>query len=359
VERQQQIRKLNILDIMKTHQKGFIIPFVIVLVAIVAAGSGVYYFNKNKPRVKDNPSISTLPVTTSDDFTTYDSEAGFSISYPKAWKAEAIKAEGVTYGGVKLVSSKQANTLEQMLTIKTSVAATPMTFQEMRNTIKKSYEVGNTYSPIKMTADKDIKIDGIDAYEAIYTETIKDVSTKNIKVISLAVPTAVQKGNKQELKTFIEIEYSAQRDAFDQALAEKIIGTFKQHVLKTQGTKTTTTAPIKEKQDTKFAEVQVRATLNNLRAAFEDIYDKNNNSYEGICSNGKINVAADLNIKSGVEYMRPALKTLGQSDTSIKCYASQTKYALSIKTSEEKTWCIDSTGFNSNGVADKITMSCK
>jgi hypothetical protein len=79
---------------MKNYQKGFVVPLLISIIAILIIGGGVYiYSNKkvenNTPVVVNSnlPAQSNQTSTTTSDWKTYTNTTyGYSIKYPADWK---------------------------------------------------------------------------------------------------------------------------------------------------------------------------------------------------------------------------------------------------------------------------------
>ncbi len=93
---------------MKNSQQGFIIPFVIFLIIVIAAIGGIYFYEKNtNSNFADiSSNTATSAATTTDamssagtvstvDWRTYsDASLGFSFKYPPAWNAPVRSVAG-------------------------------------------------------------------------------------------------------------------------------------------------------------------------------------------------------------------------------------------------------------------------
>jgi hypothetical protein len=109
---------------MKQTQRGFIVPLVIIIIAALAVGGGVYYSkNKNKSAsaipevetvaasnevVKDNTAANTTPSSEWEVYT--NNTFKFSIKYPSTWLVEytvsASAMQKVTFSDPKSSSNK-------------------------------------------------------------------------------------------------------------------------------------------------------------------------------------------------------------------------------------------------------------
>jgi Tfp pilus assembly protein PilE len=67
---------------MKNLQKGSALIALLIIVAVIAIGSGVYYYSKNTPSIKDkiDTQATTNVATTANEFVS--KEYGFKFSYP-------------------------------------------------------------------------------------------------------------------------------------------------------------------------------------------------------------------------------------------------------------------------------------
>lgn len=73
---------------MKNLQKGFVVPLVIAIVAVLAIGWGVYYSRTNKHQFEQsNTSLKNTTDNQNVDWKTFsDTQFGFRFKYPPDWK---------------------------------------------------------------------------------------------------------------------------------------------------------------------------------------------------------------------------------------------------------------------------------
>ena len=75
---------------MRNTQKGFIVPLLIAIIAVLAIGGGIYVFEQSKPQQTEqqpttyNQAVSTTNQTTNSKTYT-NSQYGFQINYPVGW----------------------------------------------------------------------------------------------------------------------------------------------------------------------------------------------------------------------------------------------------------------------------------
>ncbi len=68
---------------MKNLQKGFVVPLIIAIIAVLAIGGGIYY-SKNKSKISSNTSQGVVKETA--DWKTYsNNKYGFEFKYPPTW----------------------------------------------------------------------------------------------------------------------------------------------------------------------------------------------------------------------------------------------------------------------------------
>jgi hypothetical protein len=72
---------------MKTQQKGFIVPLLIVIVVLLVIGGGAYVYSKNKPNTQTDTTTPTKtnqvpPIVTSNWLTYSNAKLGISFKYP-------------------------------------------------------------------------------------------------------------------------------------------------------------------------------------------------------------------------------------------------------------------------------------
>ena len=74
---------------MKNSQKGFVIPLVIVVIALLAIGGGIYAYQKNTTqRVQIGDTNATSTIDTVNWKTYKNTELGFQFMYPSTWNLE-------------------------------------------------------------------------------------------------------------------------------------------------------------------------------------------------------------------------------------------------------------------------------
>jgi hypothetical protein len=77
---------------MKNSQKGFIIPFIIAIIALLAIGGGVYMYEKGRSQQTD-----TSLVSQGASLKTYtNSENSFSFQYPSYARIQVDSTNGIT-----------------------------------------------------------------------------------------------------------------------------------------------------------------------------------------------------------------------------------------------------------------------
>lgn len=89
---------------------------------------------------------------------------------------------------------------------------------------------------------------------------------------------------------------------------------------------------------TRAQDARIRATINNLRAQAEIVYDQNNASYSTVCSNTDVrNATGSLALTNGSA-----------------CTASSSGYAIAATLSDGKSYCIDSFGTATTSAAQTM-----
>ena len=150
---------------MKSSNRGLAIPIVLIIFLGLSTAGAFFYF-KNKSQ--GGGSIYS-------NFITYDSPIGFSISYPEGWTVKEGRGVDNIFGEVQLLSPgtsiksskyRDGDILEHLLSI-TIAGGEVKNFQKMTDSYKSSFEKEMTGNG-KVIGQKDIKIDGQDAYEIIY-----------------------------------------------------------------------------------------------------------------------------------------------------------------------------------------------
>jgi len=319
-----------------------------------------YFFTKNK-------SQNIISFTTPSDFTAYNSPIGFSISYPIGWTTKETKGVDTSFGGVQILSQgtsikydsySNGDKLEQLVRVGGGAALEPLSYEKIKNNYKSNIEKQNSSSfSRKVISERDIKVNGVDAYEIVFTENniTNKTSTKNILVVLLADPISKK---YDQLGTFIEIGYTARQDVFDQALAEKIIGTFRENILQTY-VKKIEEAKKPEARALNDSYARVQTALKNLNSGTSVVIYEQKQSYESICSNGLLNTSTEY-IQGYVDMIYQGLKVSSQTDASIKCFATKDKLVVSARTSDNKMWCVQTDNYRLlSGTADNTSMSCK
>lgn len=231
---------------MKNINKDFLTGLIVTLITISVISGGVYMYTKSSFSV---PSFFSSSVSVPDNFVTYNSPMGFSISHPEDWTTRDISGVDASFGGALIMSpgtsvkySKysrldKSDTIEQLVNIGAGAALNPLSFSQLKTSIEAMLE--HTYQPVtrEFTSKKNIKINGFDAFEMMYTEnnsTDKSAFKHAVVAMLLSDPsggTSIK--NSQNLGAWVILDYQARPDVFDQKLAEQIFASFKEHILRT------------------------------------------------------------------------------------------------------------------------------
>jgi len=344
-----------------------ILSLVIILVLVIAGGLGYYFFTRqNNISVISDKSEEISPSKIPENFVTHESPVGFSISYPNNWTLKDNKGVDTILGGALILSpgSKIAgnyaggkdDVIEQYIFINIGATLQAISLKDKIEYYKNNFEKENLlYIKRKIIDQKPIIIDGKDAYEVVYTEnnTRENTMFNKIAFSLLPDPAGVRNYNLDNIGLAIYIEYTAKPDVYSQALAEQIISTFKENILKTYEMQ------LKQKTQNKPQTSEVQIALSNLRVEAEVIYDPKTKSYPQFCSDGVLNASLNPNIQSIVTKVISALGVSSQKEALVQCYSSGEKYAVSAKTSEDQFWCVDNTGASKARQADKVSLTCK
>src|SRR3989344_9463411 len=92
---------------MKNSQKGFIVQLIILIMAIVIVGAGVYLYSQNKG-VEVNEEVSMNSTSTEvNSWKTYENKQfNYEVKYPTEWSLDASRANptGDTYVSVASIN---------------------------------------------------------------------------------------------------------------------------------------------------------------------------------------------------------------------------------------------------------------
>jgi hypothetical protein len=225
---------------MNTYSRGFVVPLVIIIIALVGIGGGTYYYSK---AVAGPKKVTRAPT----NFVTYTSPLGFTIKHPPDWKTKEIKGVDASLGGALLMSpgtnvtykyyspETLSDSLEHLVEINAGAALGIVSLDSFRTHNKQFFTSNDQYMERRLLDDRMTSFSGTRAYVAIYTETNKRTNTtlQHMKVTMLLNTKGVQDENLARLGGYVELHYIARPEVFDQKLAESIINTFSENMLKT------------------------------------------------------------------------------------------------------------------------------
>jgi hypothetical protein len=96
----------------------------------------------------------------------------------------------------------------------------------------------------------------------------------------------------------------------------------------------------------KGKDAQIESSISNIRMAAELYYNKNNNSYSGLCKTNNADVSREFDF----------VKNAGGN---ITCFAKSNAYSVSSTLNNGKYWCVDSTGEAITINKPQTSYSCK
>ncbi|MFZ2167291.1 MAG: Ser-Thr-rich GPI-anchored membrane family protein [Minisyncoccia bacterium] len=132
---------------MKTS-RGFIVPLLLIVIALVFAGGGAYVYTQKKsevPSVAQNLPVAASTAQTSDsktaDWKTYTNGAlGFSIKYPTDWKIDSLRSDRTKSGSDVVFDIGQPESHES-ITVDTS----NLSLDEWANKMQQAFVTEGTY----------------------------------------------------------------------------------------------------------------------------------------------------------------------------------------------------------------------
>jgi hypothetical protein len=93
---------------MKNLQKGFIAPILLVVIALLVIGGGVYIYQINKSGVS-NLEVLSFQNYSKDDFIPYNQAKYYSVRYPKGWAVYQVRGQDTSADSLLLIPQDAAD----------------------------------------------------------------------------------------------------------------------------------------------------------------------------------------------------------------------------------------------------------
>jgi hypothetical protein len=354
---------------MKNTQSGFIAPILLVVIALLVIGGGVYVYENKKveaPAVvntetqesnQQQTSVKNVPSSqqTTSGFVKYFSPLGFQLSLPEGWVVKTRKGDAKLIGDQWFLPKEMETVYNQYIAgpegdvqnyFRVRILASPKvsTAKEIPTSLYSEKD--------NVITEKNIVINGNNAYEVISGGEGGRGNFKQYTVFLLVNPKETANST---FSYVVIMEYLDRDITFDQSLAEKIAYSFVENIPQEMSNKNSPVSGAVLKDSDENIKTQLWMISNYAELA---LYKAG--SFANLCSGEYINLSFDKSIKDSVEKIIAAEKVSSQKDLGIRCFSSGKKYAISIplKASSE-WWCIDSSGLKSAGVANGNTFTCQ
>jgi|GEM_PF-5244601 len=347
-------------------------PLLLALIAILLIGGGVYVYENKKievpvvvntatqqsDQVQQRTSAGNVlpPLQTISGFIKYVSPLGFQLSIPEGWIVKTRKDDAKLIGDQWFLPKAMENVYNQYIAgpegdvnnyfrVRILVSPKVNTAKEIQSALYFD-EFG-----FGVIEGKNITINGNDAYETV--GTIGD--TRKLKQDTIFLLVNPKSGANSKFSYVVIMEYRDYEITFEQSLAEKIAYSFVENIPQETSDKNSSIS----EGVLKGSDENIKTQLRMISLYAELALDKAG-SFANLCSGEYINLSFDKLIKDSVEKIIAADKVSSQQELGIRCFSSGKKYAISIplKASSEG-WCVDSSGLNSAGMANKSTFTCQ
>lgn len=93
---------------MRNTQKGFVVPALLVVIALLVVGGGVYVYEKSKSSVNTSEAVSFKNYN-KDNFIPYTQARYYSVNYPKGWVVYQVSGQDTSADSLLLVPQNIAS----------------------------------------------------------------------------------------------------------------------------------------------------------------------------------------------------------------------------------------------------------